>query len=111
MGESVFGVSFAEFLVVFLVAILVVPVKNWPDIARFIAKVIKFIRNLIWKITDAGEQIKSQIELEKPINDLIKSTTDDVLGSFSEPLKKINTKKMVNKKTVNKINKQMPGKK
>jgi hypothetical protein len=66
-----------------LVAILIIPSENWPDVARFLAKVVKFIRNLIWKISDASENIKEQIELEKPINDLIKNTTDDVLSSFS----------------------------
>lgn len=78
-----FGISLVELLVIILVTILIVPSENWPDIAKFLAKCVKFIRNLIWKISDASENIKEQIELEKPINDLIKNTTDDVLSGFS----------------------------
>ena len=60
----------------------------WPDVARFLAKAVTFIRKLIWKITDASEQIKQQIDLEKPIDDLIRTTTADMLNGISEPLKK-----------------------
>lgn len=83
-----FGISFAEFFVIILVAIFVIPAKNWPDVARFLAGIVKFIRGIIWKITDAGEQIKNQIELEKPINDLLKNTADDIISSFSSAVKK-----------------------
>ena len=34
-------------------------------------------------------QIKQQIDLEKPIDDIIKSTTTDMLDGISEPLKNI----------------------
>ena len=78
-----FGISWAEFLVILLVAILVVPVKYWPDVARALARAVKFIRALVWKITDAGEKIKEQIELEKPINDLMQTTTKEMLDAFS----------------------------
>jgi Sec-independent protein translocase protein TatA len=90
-----FGISWAEFLVVLLVAMLVIPADNWGDVARFIARIVKFIRDLIWKISDAGEQIKEHIDLEKPIDDLIKTTTDDVLGTISTalPKKRNNAKK------------------
>ena len=83
-----FGISWAELLVILLVAVLVIPARLWPDVARFIARVIKFVRGLIWKITDASENIKNQIELEKPIDDLIKTTTDDMLNTFSTILPK-----------------------
>ncbi len=83
-----FGISWAEFLVILIVAILVVPVKYWPDVARWLARVVKYIRRIIWKITDATDKIKDQIDLEKPINDVIHTTTDDILNDFSEPLKK-----------------------
>lgn len=83
-----FGISWAEFLVILLVAILVVPVKYWPDVARWLARVVTFIRKLIWKITDATDKIKDQIDLEKPIDDIIHTTTDDVLKDFSSPIKK-----------------------
>lgn len=78
-----FGISWAEFLIVLLVAVIVIPARMWPDVARFLARAIKFVRGVIWKITDASEKIKEQIDLEKPIDDLIKTTTDDILADFS----------------------------
>ena len=83
-----FGISGAEFLVILLIAVLVIPVRHWGDVAKFLAKCVKFIRNLIWKISDASEKIKDQIDLEKPIDDLIKNTTNDVWASFSDALPK-----------------------
>lgn len=83
-----FGISWSEFLVILLVGVLVIPARMWPDVAKFLAKLITFVRKIIWKITDASEQIKQQIDLEKPIDDLIQTTTADMLNSFSEPLKK-----------------------
>lgn len=78
-----FGISWAEFVVILLVAILVVPARYWPDVARALARTIKFIRGIIWKITDASEKIKEQIELEKPIDDIVNTTTKEVLDSIS----------------------------
>ncbi len=78
-----FGISWYEFFVIVLVAIFVIPARYWPDVAKFLARIVKFIRNLIWKITDASEQIQEQIDLQKPIDDLIHTTTDDILSDFS----------------------------
>lgn len=88
-----FGISWAEFLVILLVGVVVIPARMWPDVAKFLARVVTFVRKLVWKISDASEQIKNQIDLEKPIDDLIRTTTDDVLANFSTPLKKIKKKK------------------
>lgn len=93
-----FGISWSEFLVILLVGVLVIPARMWPDVARFLAKTVTFIRKLVWKITDASEQIKEQIDLEKPIDDLIKTTTADMLDGISEPLKKIKKDVVKNKK-------------
>ncbi len=93
-----FGISWAEFLVIILVAILVVPVKYWPDVARWLARLIGYIRKIIWKITDASEKIKDQIDLEKPIDDIINTTTKDVLDNFSEPIKKTRGRRKSKKK-------------
>ena len=92
-----FGISGPEFLVILLVAILVVPARLWPDVARFAARVVRFIRNIIWKITDASEKMKTQIDLERPIDELIKTTTDDILADFST--KRKSSKKKSGKKT------------
>ena len=78
-----FGISWAEFIVILLVAILVVPARYWPDVARFAARVVKFVRRIIWKITDASEKIKEQIEMEQPINDVINTATRDMLDTIS----------------------------
>lgn len=107
-----FGISWAELLVIFLVAVLVIPTKHWPDVAKFLAQCVTFIRNLIWKISDASEQIKEQIELEKPITDLIQTTTEDVLGHFSSlrPARPATTglKKTGPKKTIKSESKSKP---
>lgn len=83
-----FGISTAEFFVILLVAVLVVPVRLWPDVARFLARAVNLVRRALWKITDVSENIKQQIELEKPIDDLIQNTTNDVLNSFSDVIPK-----------------------
>ena len=80
-----FGVSGPEFLVIVLVAILVIPSRYWPDVARFLAT----------------EKIKSQIDLERPIDELVKTTTDDILADFSVKRKKIK-KAPTKKKTAEK---------
>ena len=91
-----FGISWTEFLVILLVAICVVPAKYWPDVARFFARVFKYIRNLIWKITDFSENLQQRIDLEKPIDDLIENAVDNVFG---EKIKK-------NKNSVKKVRKK-----
>lgn len=94
-----FGISFAEFLVIAIVAMAVVPTKNWPDIFKTLARLVKFIRELIWKLTDATESIKDRVERELPMDEIIQKTTDDVMGSFSSPKpKKKQIKKQKNKK-------------
>ena len=88
-----FGISWAEFIVILLVAVLVIPARYWPDVARALARVVKFIRGLVWKITDASEKIKEQIELEQPITDIVNTTTKDVLDTISVKRKKRARKK------------------
>lgn len=88
-----FGISWAEFLVIILVAICVVPVKYWPEVARFLGRVFKYIRNLVWKINDVSEQIQKRIDLEKPIDDLLQNATDDVFGEKIVKKKKVKRKK------------------
>ena len=91
-----FGISWAEFFVILVVGVLVVPTRYWPDVAKALARLVKFVRELVWKITDASENIKNQIELEKPIDELIKTTTDEMLDSFSV-VKKSKKKTIKNK--------------
>lgn len=79
-----FGISWAEFFVILLVGVVVIPARMWPDVARALARAVNFVRSVIWRITDASEDIKRQIELEQPIDDLLRTTTDQVLDAFSD---------------------------
>lgn len=88
-----FGISWAEFIVILLVAVLVIPARYWPDVARALARAVKFIRAIVWKITDASEKIKEQIELEQPITDIVNTTTKDMLDTISVKRKKRKTTK------------------
>ena len=90
------GISWAEFFVILVVGVLVIPTRYWPDVAKALARLVKFVRELVWKITDVSENIKNQIELEKPIDELIKTTTDEMLDSFSV-VKKSKKKTIKNK--------------
>ena len=83
-----FGISWAELFVILLVAVIVIPARMWPDVMRFLAHMVKFVRNIVWRITDASEQIKNQIDLQAPVDELIQTTTDEVLADFSTPLRR-----------------------
>jgi len=93
-----FGISATEFLVILLVAICVVPAKYWPEVARFLARIVKYIRNILWKITDFSENLQQRIDLEKPIDDLITNATNDMFGEKIKKNKKKNVVKKVRKK-------------
>ena len=75
-----FGISWTEFLVILLVAICVVPVKNWTEVIRFFARAVKYIREIVWKISDFSEDVQKRIELEKPIDDLIVKASNEMFG-------------------------------
>ena len=78
---------------------MVIPARMWPDVMRWVARMINMVRRIVWKITDVSENIKHQIDLEKPIDDLIRTTTNDVLDGISTRLpKKKKTKNMQRKK-------------
>ena len=93
-----FGISWSDFFVIVVVAVLVIPVRMWPDVARFMARMVNAVRRLMWRITDVSENIKQQIDLEKPIDDLIQNTTTDMLDEFSSILPKQTKKKTSRKK-------------
>lgn len=95
-----FGISWAEFFVIVLVAVMVIPARLWPDVMRFMARAVNAVRRIVWKITDVSENIKQQIDLEKPIDELIQTTTNDVLETFSDalPVKKKSNRKPTRKK-------------
>lgn len=84
-----FGISWTEFLVILLVAICVVPAKHWPDVARYLARIFKYIRELVWKLSDYSEQIQHRLDIEKPIDDLIQNATKDVFNKETKKAKKL----------------------
>lgn len=83
-----FGISWAEFLVILIIAVAVIPARHWGDVAKFLARTIKFVRDLIWKISDSVNEIKDQIELEQPINDITSDAINDIKSAFATPIKK-----------------------
>ena len=93
-----FGISWTEFLVIILVAICVIPAKNWPTVMRFFARMFKYIREIVWKISDFSEEVQHRIELEKPIDDLIVGGANDIFKKKTVAKKAIRK----NKKTVTK---------
>ena len=89
-----FGISWTEFLVILLVAICVVPAKYWPDVVKFFARVFKYIRNIVWKVSDFSENLQQRIDLEKPIDDLLENATNDMFGErVKTTVKKKKTRK------------------
>lgn len=88
-----FGISWTEFLVILLVAVCVVPAKYWPEVARFFARVVKYIRGIIWQITDFSEAVQQRIDLEKPIDDLLENATNNMFGEKVKKPKKTISKK------------------
>ena len=92
------GISWTEFLVIVLVAICVVPAKNWPDVAKFFGRMFKAIRQIVWRISDVSEQIQQRIDLEKPIDDLLENATNEMFGDIKVVSKK-NKKKSGTKKS------------
>ncbi len=92
------GISWTEFLVIILVAICVVPAKNWPDVARFFGRVFKWIRQIVWHVTDVSEQIQQRVDLEKPIDDLLESATNEMFGDIQSKSKTIKKKKKIKTK-------------
>ena len=89
-----FGISWTEFIVILLVAICVVPAKYWPDVAKFFARVVKYIRKIIWQISDFSEEVQKRIDLEKPIDDLLQNATNDMFGDKVSKTKKNPVKKV-----------------
>jgi len=87
-----FGISWTEFLVILLVAICVIPARHWPDVARFMGRAFKYIRELVWKISDFSEELQHRIDLEKPIDDLIANANQELFVRKTKKKSKKKTK-------------------
>jgi len=101
-----FGISGAEFLVILVVAILVIPARDWPDVARWLARVVKFFRDLVWKVSESVNEIKDQVAIEEPMTKMTQKVMDDAMSAFATPVKKRNKEQGIrNKKEEVKKNK------
>lgn len=81
------GISGAEFLVILVIAIAVVPAKNWPDVARAFGRFARWTRNIIGRIQDGVDNIENEIAKDLPIDKLSRKTMDDMIETFSTPVK------------------------
>ena len=79
-----FGISVYELFIIFLVFIIFVPVKNWADVIKFFAKIITYIKDLFNSLIDVGNSLKEKIELEKPIDDLLKTTKEEIYKNIEK---------------------------
>lgn len=89
------GISWTEFSVILLVAICVIPVKNWPVVARFFARLFKYVREIVWKVSDFSQEMQQRIDLEKPIDDLLVGGANEI---FNKKTKSKKIKKSVRKR-------------
>ena len=81
-----FGISAMELLVILVVAIAVIPSKDWPNVVRWIAKFIRGVRNMAGKIEDQISEFENTITKDLPIDKLSQKTMDDMIASFSTPV-------------------------
>ncbi|MDR2269036.1 MAG: hypothetical protein LBD94_02520 [Rickettsiales bacterium] len=83
-----FGISGAEFLIVLIIAIAVVPAKNWPDVARMVGKFVRYVKNIIGKLQDGIDNFENEVAKDLPLDNLSQKTMDDMIETFSTPVKK-----------------------
>ena len=84
-----FGISLYELFVIFFIFIIFIPVKNWSDIIRFFAKIIIFIKDLFNNLIQATDSLKERIDIEKPIDDLLQNTKEEIYKNIEKiPIKK-----------------------
>ena len=82
-----FGISSWEFLVILLVAIAIIPTRDWPRVVTAIAKTFRYVKNIIGQIQDGIAGIEDKIAGDLPIDKLSQKTMDDMIETFSSPLK------------------------
>jgi len=81
------GISGWEFLVILIIAIAVVPARDWPSVMRFLGRAARRIRNAVGKIQDEIDDLEDKIAKDMPIDALSQKTMDDMIGTFSTPIK------------------------
>ena len=87
-----FGISFIELIIILVVALIVIPPRHLPEVARFLGRAVRAVRELMWRITDMTESVQDQITREVPINQIVNQTTEQALDAFSTRREKRKTK-------------------
>lgn len=80
-----FGISGMEFLIILTVAIIIVPVKKWPDVARFIGSLVRRLKIFIGKVQDEIDNIHDNVAKDIPVDSLSQKTMDDMIATFRTP--------------------------
>jgi Sec-independent protein translocase protein TatA len=81
------GISGAEFFVVLVVAVAVVPADRWADVARFMGRAVRRAREIIGRIQDGVDNLENEISKDLPIDNLSRQTMSDMIETFSRPAK------------------------
>jgi Sec-independent protein translocase protein TatA len=82
-----FGISGMEFFIILIIAIAVIPAREWPAIARFLGRAVRYVKDIIGKIQDGIDNMENEIAKDLPIDNLSQKTMSDMIGTFSTPAK------------------------
>ncbi|MCL2629149.1 MAG: hypothetical protein FWD33_00415 [Alphaproteobacteria bacterium] len=82
-----FGISAAEFLLIGIVALLVIPARRWPEVFRAAAKLFNFVRDMTWRVRDKIDEISEEVSKYDPTEALSKKTMEDMMATFASPVK------------------------
>lgn len=84
-----FGISIYELFIIFFVFIIFIPVKNWADVIKFFAKITLVIKDIFNSLIQATDNLRERIEIEKPIDDLLQNTKEEIYKNIEKiPVKK-----------------------
>ncbi|MDR0319478.1 MAG: hypothetical protein LBH81_01930 [Rickettsiales bacterium] len=87
-----FGISIGEFLLIGIVALMVIPARDWPKVFRAAARAFRWIRETVWSVRDKMDEIAEEVSKYDPSEALSKKTMDDMMATFAEPVKRKNKK-------------------
>jgi Sec-independent protein translocase protein TatA len=81
-----FGISLGEFLLILIVAVIVIPARYWPDVFRNAGRLVKTVREFIWKVQDKVDEFQTEISKYDPTDKLSGKTMQDMMATFAEPI-------------------------
>ena len=73
---------------ILIIAIAVVPAKDWPDVLRFFGKLARYVRNIVWEIQDGLDNMENEIAKDLPVDELTQKTMSDMIETFSTPIRR-----------------------